>query len=106
MKSLLGPAQRAEKNPGRAIERVDHQAGIVGKRRQLRGLRGGDRLDSCIGAKRVAGLVRFAEADFARRYRLDAVRPQEFAHLDELAGIVGRDHELACDSAVLSHRNQ
>ena len=32
--------------------------------------------------------------------RLDAVRRQQFPHLGELAGIMGRDHELACDSAV------
>ena len=96
-----GPARR--ENPGRAIERVDHQSGIVGEGRQLRGLRRRHRLDPRIGAKGVAGLVGLAEAEFAGRDRLDAVRRQQFAHLGELAGIVGRDHELAGDSTMLSH---
>src|SRR5882762_7087246 len=96
-----GPA-RGE-NPGCAIDRVDYQSGIVGERRELRGLGRGGRLDLRIGAKRVANLVGLAKAKLAHRYRLDAVRRQQFAHFGELARIVGRDHELACDSTVLSH---
>jgi hypothetical protein len=33
------------------------------------------------------------------------VRRQQFTHLDELAGIVGRDHELAGEEAMLSHEH-
>ncbi len=67
----------------------------------MRGLGRRHRLDHRIGAKRIAGFVGFAEAEFAGRNRLDAVRRQQFAHLGELAGIVGRDHELAGDSTML-----
>ena len=100
MKSLpsSGPARRVD--AGRAVQRIDHEAGIVGKGRQLRGLRRRDRLDRRIGAKRLAGFLGLAEAEFARGNRLDAMRRQQFPHLGELAGIVGRDHELAGDSTV------
>jgi len=33
------------------------------------------------------------------------MRRQQFAHLGELAGIVGRDHELAADSTMLDHEH-
>ena len=60
-----------------------------------------------IGAKVCAGFVGLAEAELAGGYRLDAVRRQQFAHLGELAGIVGRDHELAgftCWVAIFAWR--
>ena len=59
VKSLVGPAQRAEINSGRAVERVDRQSGIVGECRKLRRLRRGDRLDPGIGAE---GRRRFPRA--------------------------------------------
>ena len=93
-----GPARR--ENSGRAVERVDDEAGIVGEGRQLRGLRRRDRLDPRIGDKTVAGLLGLGEAELAGRDRLDAMRRKQFPHLGELAGIMGRDHELACDVAV------
>ena len=99
--AFAGPARGED--PGRAVERVDGDARIVGESRQLRGLCRGDRLDLRVGGKAVAGLVGLAEAEIAGRDRLDAVRRQQFPHLGKLAGIVGRDHELACDSAVFSH---
>ena len=45
VKSLVsaGPARRVD--PGRAVERIDHEAGIVGEGRKPGGLRRGDRLD-------------------------------------------------------------
>ena len=50
---ILGRASPARRiDSGRAVERIDHEAGIVGKGRKLRGLRRGDRLDRGIGAKR------------------------------------------------------
>ena len=51
----------------------------------------------------VTGFLGLAQSQFTRRHRLDAVRGQQFAHLGELAGIVGRDHEPAGDSTVQSH---
>ncbi len=96
--ALAGPARRV--NAGRAVQCIDHEAGIVGKGRQLRGFRGRDRLDRRIGAERLAGFLGLAEAEFACGNRLDAVRRQQFPHLGELAGIVGRDHEPAGDSTV------
>ena len=96
--ALAGPARRED--AGCAVQRIDHEAGIVGKGRQLRRLGGGDRLDRRIGAKRLAGFLGLAEAQFARGNGFDAMRRQQFPHLGELAGIVGRDHEPAGDSTV------
>ena len=47
--TLSGPARR--EIPGCAVERIDHQPGIVGERRQLCGLRGGDCLDAALARK-------------------------------------------------------
>jgi hypothetical protein len=99
--ALAGPARRVD--TGRAIQRVDHEAGIIGKSRKLHRIRRRDRLDRRIGAKRAADFFRFVEAEFARGNGFDAVRRQQFPHLGKLAGIVGRDHEPAGDSTVQSH---
>src|SRR6185436_19375128 len=96
--ALAGPARRV--NAGRAVQRIDHEAGIVGKGRQLRGFGGGDRLDRRIGAKGVAGFLGLSQTQLTRGNRLDAMRREQFPHLGELAGIVGRDHEPAGDSTV------
>ena len=53
-----------------------------------------------LAAKGRAGLVRLGEAEFAGRHRLDAIGREQLAHLDELAGIVGRDHQPPGDAAV------
>src|SRR4051812_46129064 len=89
------PARRID--AGCAVERVDHEAGIIGEGRKLRGLRRGDRLDRGVGAKARSGLLGFVEAKLAGRYRFDTMRRQQFAHLGKLAGIVGRDDEFAGD---------
>ena len=69
-KSLFGPAHRAVNRPGRAVERIDAQAGIVGDGRQARGFRGGMRLDGGILGEHVAGLVRLGQAELAGGHRL------------------------------------
>ena len=99
-KSLFGPAQRAEKIPGAPSSASTTSPESSAKAGNRAAFAAGDRLDPCIGAKAVAGFVGLAEAKLARRDRLDAVRRQQFAHLGKFAGIVGRDHELACDSAM------
>ncbi len=101
-KFLSAPAQRAEWMPGRAAERIDDEAGIVGEGRQLRGLgrRGG--LDVRILAKARAGLLGLAEAEIAGRDRLDPIGREELAHLAQLAGVVGRDHQPSGDGAMTS----
>src|SRR5262249_10346920 len=42
---------------GLAIERVDHQTGIVGKGRRAAGARSRDSFDACVGGERLAGLL-------------------------------------------------
>src|ERR1700722_3578151 len=96
-----GPARRIDSR--RAVERIDHQAGIVGEGGQAGRSRRGLRLDARVVAKAHAGLVRFYEIEFTRRYGVDAVRRKQFAHLGELAGIMRRDHETAGDAAMLTH---
>ena len=87
----------------RAVERIDHQAGIVGESGQAGRKRCGLGLDARIVAKAHAVLIRFRQIEFTRRYGVDAVRRKQLAHLGELAGIVGRDHEAAGDAAMLAH---
>src|SRR5258708_9775778 len=53
-----------------------------------------------MGPERSAGLGGLGSPYFARRHRFDAMRRQQVAHLDELAGIVGRDDQLAGDSTM------
>ena len=93
-----GPARGV--NSGLAAERVDDQAGIVGKggkpAQPCRRLR----LDSCVVAKRHSGLVRFVQVQFACRYGVDAVRSKQVAHLGELARIMRCDHQPARDAAM------
>ena len=83
MKSLFGPAQRADKIPG-----APSSASTTSPESSANA-------GSCADFAAASAL-----AELACRNRLDAVRRQQFAHLGELARVVGRDHELACDSAV------
>jgi len=50
--------------------------------------------------ERRAGLRRLGQCKLARRYRVDAVRPEQLAHFRELARIVGRDHESLHDASM------
>ncbi len=100
VKSLFGPAQRAEKIPGAPSSASTTSPESSAKAGSCAALAAATALIRALAPKAVAGLVGLAEAELAGRYRLDAVRRQQFAHLGELAGIVGRDHELAGDSAV------
>ena len=50
-----------------AIESVDNQSGIIGEGWKLRRLCGRDRLDRCVGAKRIAGFLRLMEPTRAGR---------------------------------------
>ena len=90
-------------DPRRAVQRIDHQAGIVGEGGQSGCNRRGLCLDLRVVAKAHAVFVRFRQIEFTRRYGVDAVRRKQFAHLGELAGIMGRDHETAGDVAMLAH---
>jgi len=78
----------------------DPQVRIVGKRRSCAAWPRG-RLIFAL-AQNVSPISSGSQGQ-ARHDTLDAVRRQQFAHFGELARIVGRDHELACDSIVLSH---
>src|SRR5580704_5050090 len=90
----------------RAVERIDHKAGIVGKSGQAGRKRGGFRLDARVVAKAHAVFVRLRQIEFTRRYGVDAVRRKQFAHLGELAGIMGRDHETAGDRTTDDRRRR
>ena len=93
-----GPARRMD--AGLAAEGIDREARVVREGGQARALRGGLRLDARIGAEGRAGLVRLGQAELAGRDRQDAVEREQLAHLDELAGIMRRDHQAAADAAV------
>ena len=93
-----GPARRMDSR--RAVERIDHEAGIVGKSGQAGRKRCGLRLDARIVAKAHAVLVRFRQIEFTRRYGVDAVRRKQFAHLGELAGIMGGDNQATGDGTT------
>src|SRR4029077_5491210 len=84
-------------NAGIAIERVDHQAGIVGKGHRATGARRGDSFDACVGGERLAGLFWLGQTEFGRRLRGDAVRREQLAHFLQLAGVVGGDHHRPCE---------
>src|SRR5580704_8782695 len=89
------PARRMDSR--RAVERIDHQAGIIGKSGQAARKRCGLRLDPRVVAKAHAVLVRFWQIELTRRYGVDAVRRKQFAHLGELAGIMGGDNQTTDD---------
>src|SRR5262249_28980455 len=58
-----GPARRMDAR--RAAERIDHEAGIVGERRELRGFRGRRGLDQRVFREGRAGLLGLGEAELA-----------------------------------------
>ena len=97
---LVGARPARRMDPGRAAERVDHEAGVVGERRKPGGLRRGCGLDQSVLGKGRAGLLGLGEAELAGRDRRDAVGREEFAHLGELAWVMGRDHEPSGDGAM------
>src|ERR1700675_2334674 len=84
----------------RAVERVDHQAGIVGEGRQTGCNRCGLGLDARIVAKAHAVFVWFWQIELTRRYGVDAVGRKQFAHLGELAGIMGGDNQATGDGTT------
>src|SRR5262245_41711792 len=84
-------------NAGIAIERVDHQAGIVRKGHCATGTCRSDSFDACVGGERLAGLFGLGQTEFARRLRGDAVRREQLAHFLQLARIVGGDHHRTCE---------
>ena len=87
-------------NAGRAAERIDDEAGIVGERRQLRGLGRGGGLDAGVLAEARAGLLGLGEAEIAGGDRLDPIGREQLAHLAQLAGVVGRDDQPSGDGAM------
>src|SRR5262245_54410680 len=80
---------------GRAAERIDGHAGVVGKGGQSRCLRCRLRLDLRVVAETRAGFLGFAKPKLAGGHGLDATGREQLAHFLELAGIVGRDDDAA-----------
>src|SRR4051812_41650514 len=72
---------------GRAAERVDAQARIVGERRQAGGTAGMARLRQRVFKERLKGLVRLAYAELALRHDLDRERRQQRAYFADLSRI-------------------
>src|SRR5271169_580646 len=94
-----GPARR--KDSRRAVEGIDHNAGIISKSRQFRCHRGGLRLDAGVVAKCRSSFLGLFEQQFTRRYGVDAVGCKQFAHLGEFSRIMRRDHQPARDATML-----
>ena len=65
LKVLIKPGPARRVYAGRALERIDHQAGIVGKGRQPGRLCGRFGLDPRIGAKARSAFVGFVQAHLA-----------------------------------------
>ena len=80
-------------NPGRAIERLDEQPGVVGERRQLCGPSGRRGLDARIFAKRHSVFIRLGQSELTGRHGGYPIRRKQFAHFGKLAWIVGGDHQ-------------
>ena len=83
---------------GRAVQGVDADAGVVGKRRQPRVLARVTRLGECVLDKREMRLVGLGHAERRLRDDLDVERREDGADLVQLADVVGSDddfvHEL------------
>src|SRR5215470_3713957 len=94
---LVRPGPPRGMDAGLAIERVDHQTGIVGKGRRASGARYRSCFDACVGGERLAGLLWLCQTELARRLGGDAVGREQVAHFLQLAGIVGRDHHRTCE---------
>ena len=82
-----GPTRRMD--AGRAVEGIDHEAGIVGKGRQAGRRCRRLRFDARVFAERRAGFFWFAQSHLTCRYGLDPVGRQQLAHFLELPGIMG-----------------
>src|SRR6185437_9925690 len=94
-KVLVGSSPARRVNAGLAIQRIDHQAGVVGEGRLAGRLGCGHRLDARVLGESLSGFGRFAEPQFADRLRRDAVGREQFAHFGELAGIMCGDNDRA-----------
>ena len=86
-----------------ATERVDDEAGVVGKRRLAGRARRGQCLDARVLGECLAGFFRLGETKLTGGLRSDAVGRKQLAHFLELAGIVRGDDDRACKPAVPAH---
>jgi hypothetical protein len=78
---------------GLAVEAMDHDAAVVGQRRQT-GRRGGSAgLERSVRGEAVAGLLGLGKTKFGRAHDRDPVRLEQILELAQLARIVGRDQE-------------
>ena len=93
-----GPVRREQ--AGRAVERVDADAGIVGQRRQAGSVGRRHRLDRGVLGEHVAVLLGLGQAELAGRDQLDAIGGHQLAHLAQFALVMGRDHDLAGEGTV------
>src|SRR5687767_9598453 len=91
---LAGIARGIDTGP--ASERIDLNAGIVGKRRQARQPRGITSLQQCVLEKGAARFRRGLNAERALGRELETERAQQCGQLTELSGIAARkDHAHA-----------
>ncbi len=88
-----GPARGI--NAGCAAQRLDAEAAVVGERRKLRRLRGGEGLEFRILAESLAGLVGLGKTEIGGGNDFDVQRREKVGNLADLAGIVARNDELA-----------
>ena len=101
---LARPGPVGREQAGRAVQRVDADAGIIRQRRQSGGIRRRDRLDRSVLGEHVAVFHRLGQAELAGRDQLDPIGRHQLAHFAQLALVVGRDHNLAGEEARFGHR--
>ena len=97
----LGPGPARRMDTRRAVERIDHQARIVGKGGQAGRLGRRFRLDMRVIAKRHSEFFRLRETKFTSRCGVDAVGCKEAAHLGKFSAIMRGDDETAGDAAMI-----
>jgi hypothetical protein len=86
---------------GRAPQRINADAGVVGQGRQTRRVGRVPGLQEGILDEGVAGLVRTLDAEFRLRDEFDAGASQQLAQFDELAGVAAGEDYLV--HSTISH---
>src|SRR5262245_18213538 len=92
---VFGPARR--ENARAAVQRVDAEAAIVGKRRKAAQVSGHARLQIGVVGEGIADLLGFGEVEFRRTDACDPERRDQLGDLAQFARIAGLDDQFSAD---------